>query len=95
MKLKLEEFEKKEIENETETQISKLDFDKFYSRLAIIHDKELYLALNSKESYFLLLQKCYNEIKSITMLNYNRRLAFSIQISSLRLAIKSKKYYKT
>ena len=67
------------------------EFDKFYNKLAIIHDKELYLALKSKESFFALIYKSYNEMKSIYMLNYNRRLALTIQIEAFRLAVKSQR----
>ncbi len=70
-----------------------LDFDKFYHKLVVIHDKELYLSLKTKESYYNLLYKCYDEIKSINMLNYNRKTAFSIQIDALKLAVKSRKSF--
>lgn len=66
-------------------------FEKFYSKLSVIHDKELFLALKGKDSYFALLFRCYNEIKSIYMLNYNRRLAFWVQLESLKLAVKARK----
>ena len=75
----------------SETSMNPPPFAKFYSKLTVIHDKELYLALKSKESYFTLLYRCFDEVKSIYMLNYNRRLALSVQIEALRLAVKSKR----
>lgn len=91
--LNKEESGKSPKENEVDAAVPNFNFQNFYSKISVIHDKELYLGLKSKESFFELLYKCYNEIKSVYMLNYNKRLAFTVQVEAFCLALKSKKFF--